>query len=381
MTVTVDWAPMAHALAADLRAKDAIRSDTVAAAVEQVPRHLFISGHYAAGQHTPVDPANPTAELLSLAYADRGIMTHTPADGAQGYSSTSQPSIVVKMLEAAQLRPGMRVLEIGAGTGWNAALIAHITKADVHSIEASDVVAAEARAALARADARLVSVHTGDGYPGHPVTGPYDLIVVTCGIAGIPPAWLDQLAPGGTILAPIAHGGLHPLTRVTRTAAGPVGQLVTTADFMNAIGPLYAGATPSPATRGHHFPAPDPAAARPHAVPDGLDPRGSYIGLWMHLAAHDPRITCAGTKDTVDFTGCALVDTDTDTAVFVQPSGLHLTPGTTAQALADHVEGHITAWDRAGRPGLGAWSCSLTPATNTAQPLLVPTNWRVHKGS
>jgi len=370
---------MAQALTADLRAKGAIRSDAVATAIQSVPRHLFIAGHYAEGRHTPVDPARPTAELLALAYADRGIMTHTPDDDAGGFSSTSQPSIVAKMLEAAQLRPGMRVLEIGAGTGWNSALIAHITKAPVHTIEVSSLVADEASAALARAGARSVTVHAGDGYLGHPDGGPYDLIVVTCGIAGIAPAWLDQLAPDGCVLAPVAHGGLHPLLRVTRTADGPVGQLVVNADFMHAAGPLYAGATLSPATRGLRFPAPDPAAARPRAVPPGLEPRGSYIDLWMHLAAHDTRTTCAGAEGTTDYTGCALVDADADAAVYIQPGGLHLTPGRIAQALADQVEQHISEWVRTGPPELPDWTCSLTQAGEADIPLLAPADWRLHQ--
>ncbi|MEU6406773.1 methyltransferase domain-containing protein [Streptomyces sp. NPDC046985] len=374
MTTTADWAPMAQALAADLRAKNAIRSDAVAAAIEAVPRHLFIAGHYAAGRHTPVDPARPTGELLGLAYADRGIMTHTPDDGAGGFSSTSQPSIVAKMLEAARLRPGMRVLEIGAGTGWNAALIAHITGADVHTIDASGLVAAGAQAALDRAGASRVAVHAADGYLGHRDGGPYDLVIVTCGIAGTSPAWHDQLGDDGAVLAPVAHGGLHPLLRVTRTPQGLTGRLVANADFMTATGPLYAGVTPAPAARGHRLPAPDPAAARPGAVPDDLDPRGSYVDLWMHLAARDPRTTCAGAEGATDYTGAALVEDDS-TAVFVQPNGLYPTPG--AQTLADQAEQRIAEWAQTGRPELTAWSCSLAPGGNETHPLLTPTEWRL----
>ncbi|MCZ1012210.1 protein-L-isoaspartate O-methyltransferase family protein [Streptomyces lydicus] len=379
MTTALDWMPKAQALAAELRAKNAIRSEPVAAAIEAVPRHLFIAGHYAAGQHTAIDPEQPTDELLHLAYTDRGIMTHTPADAAGGFSSTSQPSIVAKMLEAAGLRPGTKVLEIGAGTGWNAALIARITGTTVHTVEASPLVATEAREALARASSQHVTVHTGDGYLGHPEGGPYDLILVTCGIAGIPPVWLDQLAPGGAVLAPVAHGGLHPLLRVTHAGDGSLaGQLMANADFMNATGPLYAGATTSPATRGQHLPVPPPSAARPHPTPGSLDPRGSYLDLWMHLAARDTRTTCASAEGTTDYTGCALVDENT-TAVFVQPGGLHPTPDPAAQALADHVEQHITAWDRDGRPELTAWSCSLTPAGTTEHPLLTPANWEANR--
>lgn len=375
MTTTLDWAPMAQALAADLRATGAVRSDAVAAAIEEVPRHLFLTGHYAAGrQHTAVDPDQPTDELLHLAYADRGIMTHIPADEAGGYSSTSQPSIVAKMLEAARLRPGMRVLEVGAGTGWNAALIAHITRTDVHTIDASPLIATEARAATARAGATHVTVHAGDGYLGHPGGGPYDLIIATCGIAGIAPAWLEQLTPDGTVLAPVAHGGLHPLLRVSHTGS-PTGRLVANADFMTATGPLYAGATPVPASSGQLLPAPDPAAARPRAAGDILDPRGSYIDVWMYLAAHDTRTTCAGADGTTDYTGCALVDAAA--AVFVQPGGLHLTPGPGARSMADQIEQHVAGWDRNGRPELTGWSCSLVPAGNSEQPLLAPADWQL----
>jgi len=373
VTTTPAWPDLARDLTASLRATGAIRTDPVADAICAVPRHQFISGHYATGQHTTVDPDAPTTELLQLAYADRGIMTHIPTDQAGGYSSTSQPAVVAKTLEAAELEEGMRVLEIGAGTGWNAALIAHITGADVHTVEASSLVADEARASLARAGAARVTVHTADGYNGHPDAGKYDRIVVTCGIAGIPPAWLSHLTPDGTILAPIAHGGMHPLMRITSTSRGARGQLVATADFMIATGALYAGATPSPSTLGRHLPA--PTRTRTGDVPADLELRTSYADLWMYLAARDSRTTCASVKDTTAYTGCALVADDT-TAVYVQPGGLHLTPGPAADELADRAAQHTANWDRLGRPHLTAWTCSLGP-TDTAPPLLTPTGWQL----
>ncbi|MGW7294899.1 protein-L-isoaspartate O-methyltransferase family protein [Streptomyces xiamenensis] len=370
MTVTAtDWAPRARALADALRAKGALSSDAVADAIASVPRHLFVTGHYAHGQHTTVDPTRPTDEQLSVIYRDIGVMTHTPSDKAGGYSSTSQPSIVAKMLEAAQLTPGMLVLEIGAGTGWNAALIAHITGAPVHTVEASALVAEEAREAVHRAGTPHVTVHCADGYTGHPAHGPYDLIIVTCGIAGIPTGWPDQLAPGGTILAPIALGGTHPLTRVHATPAGTVGQLVTMADFMAARGPLYADATPSPATAGTPLAAPDPAQA--HPFPTALD-RSTYIDLWMYLATHDPRTTCAGAAGTTEYTGCAVV-ADHDTVAYVQPNGIHPTPGATG--LAAEAMDLISAWTNAGQPPMNTWRTSLAPGGDPSHPLLVPSEW------
>ena len=373
-----DWMWRADGLASDLQNKGALGSETVAEAIRAVPRHLFIPGHHQAGQRITVDHEQPpTPELLDLANSDRGIMTHTPADPAGGYSSTSQPSIVARQLGYLDLAPGTRVLEIGAGTGWNAALMAHITGTRVDSIEYSPVVAEEARAALKRAGgtAELVHVITGDGYEGNP-GHEYDVITVTVGIAGIALPWVYQLAGGGQILAPIAHGGVHPLTRITQTPSGPVGQLVTMADYMTAAGTLYQGATPPPSTP---FPTPSRENARIGAVPD-LEERTGYVDLWMWLAGHDSRTTGAAAEGTSEFSGCALVEENR--AVYVRPGAIHLSdddPRT--HALADRAEDLVTSWDDAGRPGITSWSapcgspehrrgppCALSPGAAPEQP-------------
>ncbi|MFJ6212403.1 rRNA adenine N-6-methyltransferase family protein [Streptomyces sp. NPDC092296] len=381
MTATVPaahWAARARRLADMLRAGGALHSEAVADAFAAVPRHAFISGHYLGGGpgRTVLDPEHPDGELLALAYADRGIMTHTPADEAGGYSSASQPAVVARMLEAAQLTEGTRVLEIGAGTGYNAALISRLTRTPVTTVEASPVVAAEARAALRRTghSEQRVRVVTGDGYAGHAGGGPWDRIIVTCGIAGLSPHWLDQLAPHGSVIAPLAHAGVHPLARISGHGDGVVGRLVTMADFMNATGPLYAGARTSPSTRSRLFPA--PATRLPGTVPAALDPRGSYSDLWMYLAAQDPRITCASAEGPIDHTGCALVTEDETTAVFVRPGGLYLTEDTpSTRALAEVVAHRVAAWDREGRPALDRWTCRLTLAGDPESPIQVPGAW------
>lgn len=371
MTTTADWAPLADQLVNQLRAKGAVRTDAIADAIAAVPRHLFINGHYATGTHTTVDPDKPSSELLELAYSDRGIMTHIPGDAAGTFSSASQPSIVAKMLEAAHLSPGRKALGIGAGTGYHDALIARITGMPVTTVEFSAVVADEARTNLKRAGVDNVNVITGDGYHGYPQNGPYDLIVVTCGIAGIPVGWGKQLTEGGTILAPVAHGGMHPLMRITRTPGGFQGHLVTTADFMQAGGPLYAGATLSPSTREAPLPAPDPNSARRLPMLDNLELRGPYADLWMYLACRDPRTTCAGAKGTSEYTGCTLVEGDT--AVFIRPDALY--PNQGAQSLADHAATLVHDWHQHGRPSLSAWACEFATAGTPEHPLYTPTSW------
>ncbi|MEV7214105.1 hypothetical protein AB0O31_13550 [Kitasatospora cineracea] len=379
MTTTAPpaWQRAADTLVRTLRAKGAVRTDPVARALREVPRHLFVSGHYAGPEgFTAVDPERPTPETLETVYSDRGLMTHVPGDASGTSSSTSQPSIVAKMLEAAALEPGMDVLEIGAGTGWNSALIAHITGGPVTTVEHSALVADEARAALARAGATGVHVHTGDGYLGHPGNGAFDRIIVTCGIAGIPPAWFEQLAPNGLVLAPLAHGGMHPLARIHAPGPGgtPRARLVTMADFMTAAGPMY-GDRPTPlSTRGAHLPTPVGLFDRP--FPEGID-RDTFADLCMFLAGHDPRVTCAASQDGA-FGGCAVVTEDEKAGVFVQPDGLYPT-GTGAEltALAQAVTDRATAWNTGGRPPLTAWSCDLRLASGATAPLWQPDGWRV----
>lgn len=108
------------------------------------------------------------------------------------------------MLEQAVLRPGSRVLEIGSG-GYNAALIAEVVgpAGTVVSIDIDADVVANARAALARAGHPQVQVVHGDGELGHAVGGPYDAVIVTVNASDIPPAWTEQLAPGGLLVAPV----------------------------------------------------------------------------------------------------------------------------------------------------------------------------------
>ncbi|MEU1278540.1 methyltransferase domain-containing protein [Streptomyces sp. NPDC005805] len=130
--------------------------------------------------------------------------------GTAPTSSASMPSVVLRMLDELDARPGHRVLEIGSGTGWNAALLAHRLGADrVVTVEVDARVAERARTSL-EAFGLPVRVVTGDGVLGWADGAPYDRIVATAGVRDIPVAWLRQTRPGGVLLAPWGtHFGHH----------------------------------------------------------------------------------------------------------------------------------------------------------------------------
>ena len=152
-----------------------------------MPRHLFL----------------PDVGIADV-YTDRAFPTKH-ADG-RPISSSSQPAIMAIMLEQLALAPGQRVLEIGAGTGYNAALIAHIDGQGGHvvTIDIDDDLVLLARQHLAAAGFDGVDVRCADGGYGYPEAAPYDRIILTASAWDIAPAWFDQLSLGGRLVLPLS---------------------------------------------------------------------------------------------------------------------------------------------------------------------------------
>jgi len=190
-------------LVASLRASGVLRDDAVARALEAVPREVFLSGGFSRPDGTWVTEADE--DFLTIANSNSTLTTKI--ENGIGTSSSSQPSLMAVMLECLNVRPGMRVLEIGTGTGYNAALLAALG-ARVTSVEVQPDVAERCRSALVAAGADEVEVVVGDGYDGFPRGAPYDRLIATVGVAGVPGGWLDQLSPDGFAIVPIYHGVL-----------------------------------------------------------------------------------------------------------------------------------------------------------------------------
>lgn len=211
-----------RALADELTDSGAMRSPEWRSAVLAAPRHLFVPRFFrvscANGASDLVTSSDP--DWLEIVYQDESLVTQYNAntDDTTGFptSSSTAPELMVRMLEALDLHDGHKVLEIGTGTGYNAALLSHrLGSQNVTTVDVDPELTALARRLLATAGFHP-DVVTADGADGHVTGAPYDRIIVTCSVRDIPPAWLDQLTVGGAILATIEtslHG--YGLARIT----------------------------------------------------------------------------------------------------------------------------------------------------------------------
>jgi len=180
-----------QALVDELKSTGCIQTPRVEAAFQAVSRHRFI-------------PETPLEEV----YSNRVIFTKQDQNG-QWISSSSQPAIMAVMLEQLDLEPGQKVLEIGAGTGYNAALMAHIVgeTGQVVTVDIDDDIVEAAQAHLRGAGFDQVQVVCADGGYGYKDAAPFDRIILTVGASEIAPAWWEQLKPGGRIVLPLLLTG------------------------------------------------------------------------------------------------------------------------------------------------------------------------------
>jgi len=175
-----------------------ITDPRVLSAMREVPRHLFVAER---------DRAD--------AYIDAPL-------GIEHGQTISQPYIVALMTELSRPRPTDRVLEIGTGSGYQAAVLSRLVD-QVFSVELIAALADTARERLVKLGYRNVTVRQGDGYLGWPDHAPFDIIIVTAAPDDIPPALVSQVRPGGRLVIPVGPvGGVQDLVVVEKDAAGAI---------------------------------------------------------------------------------------------------------------------------------------------------------------
>ena len=390
VNTTTDYAPWVERLTEELKRGGAIRTPAVEAAFRRVPRHRFLERIYQRGSGDPgallepaapwselaIDPERPTPEQLERIYANAALPTRLA--GGSATSSTSEPGLMAFMLEALQIEPGMQVLEIGAGTGYNAALLSELTGENgcVKSIDLQPDVAEQAQRLLDRWRPGRVTVLTRDGFEGAAELAPFDRIVATVGCPDLSPRWLEQLRPDGFLLLPLTHGGFCPLTRVWREGTRVRGRIAGFSGFMLMQGEL---ATDRAAHFGR-FRTPEQmklfaeARALPPlpgiaTLPDERNRAGSSAarGFWYFLALRDGRLFNSaasygyGLHDEV--LGDLLLDLQGNRVLLAGDEALY------EQLLTLHAD-----WQAAGAPGLDAYRLEFTPRGEQAAR---PGSWRI----
>ncbi|MEU7990996.1 methyltransferase, FxLD system [Streptosporangium canum] len=335
-------------------------SQAVADALRTVPRHLFL-------------PEVP----VHAVYQDDAIVTKRDAEG-RPISSSSQPAIMALMLDQLGVEPGQRVLEIGSGTGYNAALLSHLVGpgGQVVSVDIDADLVARARDHLERAGYPEVIVVCGDGAEGFAPRAPYDRVIATVGVWDLAPAWLDQLGPGGRVVAPLDLHGVQRSVALERAGGHWRSRSVVPCGFMRMRGPSAGPETtrvldpgsdltislPEGGEIGDLLTALDgPVTELFSEVNTGLAQLVDGLSLW--LAVREPRwCTLSETQPgrlasgPLDLRGFKMVIgiVEGDSLCVLESEAYDTLVarafGPDAARLAGDLVAHIEAWDRAGRP-------------------------------
>ncbi len=221
----------------ELEREGAIHSSSVEEAFKSIPRHLFIHQlpPYLTPTDqgwTPFDPSQPSEEALDQIYQTNTAIQLKPAGPP---ASSSAPNIMTIMLEALEMSHKMTVLEIGTGSGYNAALLAHLIghPKGVYTVDNQPEVSQQAEINLNRALMQGINLICADGGNGYPPNAPYNRIIATTSVYDIPPAWVDQLADGGIMVVPVWMApGQMPIAKFVKQDNILSGSFITEAGFM-----------------------------------------------------------------------------------------------------------------------------------------------------
>jgi protein-L-isoaspartate(D-aspartate) O-methyltransferase len=366
-----------------LMATGAIRSACVERAFRSVQRHRLVETFYYRGEQGRVtvrhDPDRPRREDLEVIYADTALATRHV--GGMPASSSSAPSLVAEMLELLELREGMKVLEIGAGTGYNAALISEIVGDQrlVVTVDIQQDVVAQTRRLLAGSGYGGIRVLARDGFEGVADAAPFDRIVATVGCSDLSPHWAEQLADGGAMLIPLEHAEGHTLAAVRKQDRELRGRFVGWTGFMPVRGPLqiedmWSRGVVIPETREGENVDEIMHEPGPRLAPQD-DADDEQNGLMFFVALNDRRAswTPDGTARSWTPAGVGL-SAGPDGWAGISTSGLWWWKD---ESLAREVDRLYQDWTARGRPAIRDYRVTFLPSKEERD--TPPGGWRIER--
>lgn len=375
-----------HSLVESLVEKGVIASRGVRDAFESVPRHLFV----------------PNVDV-ETAYSDQPVFIRW--DAGMPISSSTQPTMMAIMAEQLRLEPGCRVLEIGAGTGYNAAILAHIVgeRGQVITVDIDQDIVDQAAGNLTNAGYHDVEAVCQDGFEGFAAGQPYDRILVTVGAQDVSPHWLEQLRDGGIMVVPIWFRG-YRLSAALQKRDGVL-------ESLSASPCMFIPIRGSADRTEGYFPVGNPLGDSPQMymgmerddpnhrrLLEGLFAQEGQLldigrsmegqfhthnlssGLYMFLTA-DPRINIVHWESgdgLFQGVGYALTDVETVSAAVLSDGHPDQVMVYGDGAACDDLMGLVDRWDKMGRPSIH----DLRIRAFTSHPLFLPDgHWVVAKRS
>lgn len=368
-TATASAEQLRRRMADQLAAEGALRSPEWHAAFATVPRELFVpefTVRTADGARTTYRAGD--LGYLEAVYGDASLLTQHDAHGTTTSSST-RPTMMAIMLEAlAPLGEG-RVLEVGTGTGYNAAALAHrYGPRRVVSIDVDPNLVEAARNRLASAG-YTPTLAVGDGAQGCPQHAPFGALIATCGFGRIPPAWPAQVHPGGTLVANLGCGLVTLTVGDDHKATGRF--LPTLAAFMTARPNPITVATPARSYAGQLATAVGPSRDIELSVDLTAD-MPQFLGSLVHPDAVELTLTDVNGRQVHGITHTA---SGSWARITPRDDGTARLEANGPRALWDERAPLLAHWAEAGTPGADAFTLTVHPSGRHSLQLDDGTHW------